>query len=472
MAFAFTPLSTILSASSAINELTPYVGLNLDQTADYFVVDVVDNIGFYKSKKMSYGSLRDISFYDNLTQTPYTYYNDILSAYNTALAPKTNSVVGAISSLIERISYTERRTNGLSFGTLELSSNAYLALSGANQKVGIGTTNPNAKLTVVGDISSNLCMYASAGTFNGNINSGTNGFIDIQGPNGVVKGNLRLTHNTGGLDIYTNNENTTPKISINYRGNLGIGTATDNIYQNVPELDKLTIAGNTRFQYDTGNFTKIVPQESGGINIETYKSNLYTRDGYVGISKEGNITTPANVTAQTINSNSTIHATGNISTSGQFVGYGTIPIGGIIMWSGSHNSIPTGWHLCDGSTVSGHLTPDLRERFVKCSSSPGGGTAINTKGGNASETITLTQNHLPKHRHDFIAPTGEQFFVINDSNDVRPTDSTYSIYRDQGPDKLKDARWYPFTGYTGSDNPSPINIAPPYYVLAFIMRVA
>ena len=36
------------------------------------------------------------------------------------------------------------------------------------------------------------------------------------------------------------------------------------------------------------------------------------------------------------------------------------PSGGIIMWSGSTASIPSGWHLCDGTSG----TPDLQDRFV------------------------------------------------------------------------------------------------------------
>ena len=37
-----------------------------------------------------------------------------------------------------------------------------------------------------------------------------------------------------------------------------------------------------------------------------------------------------------------------------------IPAGGIIMWSGSADAIPTGWALCDGTNG----TPDLRGRFI------------------------------------------------------------------------------------------------------------
>ena len=34
---------------------------------------------------------------------------------------------------------------------------------------------------------------------------------------------------------------------------------------------------------------------------------------------------------------------------------GSIPSGGIIIWSGASNAIPTGWYLCDGQ----NSTPDL-----------------------------------------------------------------------------------------------------------------
>ena len=43
---------------------------------------------------------------------------------------------------------------------------------------------------------------------------------------------------------------------------------------------------------------------------------------------------------------------------------GEVPIGGIIIWSGASNAIPTRWSLCSGQTVNSNVTPDLRNRFV------------------------------------------------------------------------------------------------------------
>lgn len=37
-----------------------------------------------------------------------------------------------------------------------------------------------------------------------------------------------------------------------------------------------------------------------------------------------------------------------------------VPSGGIIMWSGTIATIPTGWYLCNGS----NSTPDLRDKFI------------------------------------------------------------------------------------------------------------
>jgi hypothetical protein len=40
--------------------------------------------------------------------------------------------------------------------------------------------------------------------------------------------------------------------------------------------------------------------------------------------------------------------------------FGRVPVGGIIMYSGSSTLIPSGWKLCDGTNG----TPDLRDKFV------------------------------------------------------------------------------------------------------------
>ena len=66
------------------------------------------------------------------------------------------------------------------------------------------------------------------------------------------------------------------------------------------------------------------------------------------------------------------------------------PVGGIILWSGSLATVPTGWLLCNG--VSG--TPDLRDRFVV---GAGSTYAVGVTGGAA--TVALSIAELPSHNH-------------------------------------------------------------------------
>lgn len=63
---------------------------------------------------------------------------------------------------------------------------------------------------------------------------------------------------------------------------------------------------------------------------------------------------------------------------------GVIPVGGIIMWSGSIVSIPSGWALCDGNNG----TPNLTDRFVI---GAGSTYAVDDTGGAA--TANLEHSH-------------------------------------------------------------------------------
>lgn len=81
---------------------------------------------------------------------------------------------------------------------------------------------------------------------------------------------------------------------------------------------------------------------------------------------------------------------------------GLVPIGSIILWSGSVASIPANWQLCDGTNG----TSDLRNRFVV---GAGDDYAVGATGG--ADAITLTDANLPAHVHSVSITTG------NDSPD-------------------------------------------------------
>ena len=73
---------------------------------------------------------------------------------------------------------------------------------------------------------------------------------------------------------------------------------------------------------------------------------------------------------------------------------GFIPVGGIILWSGTIANIPEGWALCNGTNG----TPNLTSRFVVGAVSDADATyAPGATGGAASVTLTSTQ--IPAHTH-------------------------------------------------------------------------
>lgn len=83
----------------------------------------------------------------------------------------------------------------------------------------------------------------------------------------------------------------------------------------------------------------------------------------------------------------------NIQTS--IANYSAIPIGCIVMWGGSVSNIPSGWRICDGT----NNTPDLRDRFVigarSDSTSPATTfvTGADTKTGGNKDSVVVSHGH-------------------------------------------------------------------------------
>jgi microcystin-dependent protein len=110
----------------------------------------------------------------------------------------------------------------------------------------------------------------------------------------------------------------------------------------------------------------------------------------------GNITASniagANITASNVTATGTITAAEYALNA---TGHGPVPQGGIIMWSGLVQNIPTGWALCDGA--SGR--PNLSGRFiVGYQSSSTDYETIGNYGGAAAVALTDV-NQIPRHQH-------------------------------------------------------------------------
>ena len=69
----------------------------------------------------------------------------------------------------------------------------------------------------------------------------------------------------------------------------------------------------------------------------------------------------------------------------------SLPIGSIVIWSGTVASIPTGWQICDGTNG----TPDLRDKFIV---GAGNNYSVGGKGGEATHTLTTAE--MPPHIHN------------------------------------------------------------------------
>ena len=101
--------------------------------------------------------------------------------------------------------------------------------------------------------------------------------------------------------------------------------------------------------------------------------------------------------------NSTASQIQELTDSDSLIGNGTIPLGGIIMWSGTGTStaVPTGFTLCDGNggvAVNGITIPDLRNKFIVGAKAVTGsdstypGVSMNQTGGSAN-AVLLSHTH-------------------------------------------------------------------------------
>lgn len=132
-----------------------------------------------------------------------------------------------------------------------------------------------------------------------------------------------------------------------------------------------------------------------------------------------------------------------------------IPKGAILLWSGSPAAIPSGWALCNGS----NNTPDLRGRFVVGYDNTQAGVSlkyhtIGETGGN--NRIALETDHMPRHTHKALKRA--------DDNDLDHVD-TYGVVATNLEAVTVDIN----LESVGSNKP--FDIRPPYYVLAYIMKL-
>jgi hypothetical protein len=168
-----------------------------------------------------------------------------------------------------------------------------------------------------------------------------------------------------------------------------------------------------------------------------------------------------------------INPTGQVTipdiVSGSFV-----PIGGIVMFSGLVGTLPSNWKVCDGTAG----TPDLRDRFII-----GAGTfASGSSGGSA----TIGTANLPAHNHGVTDPghihaiTDPGHFhtttAMSQGNEGQNGVAFGRLGNNQGNNSDTKTTGITInsavTGITTTNTGSGTAYYPPYYALAYIIRVA
>ena len=154
-----------------------------------------------------------------------------------------------------------------------------------------------------------------------------------------------------------------------------------------------------------------------------------------------------------------------------------LPYGSIIMWYGSIATIPSGWALCNGSNG----TPNLVNRFIIGASTDTGSTATtnvtgsDTATGGSKDAVVVTHNHTATEviqtgtfwasNRDGPAPTG----VFTYTNNVASSSLSGGGLTGDIKEFLLDVTHSHDIASTGTSGTN-ANL-PPYYALAFIMKI-
>ena len=182
-------------------------------------------------------------------------------------------------------------------------------------------------------------------------------------------------------------------------------------------------------------------------------SGAFTVEGKTTL-KGGLEVTGGQVTVPALEASSLVVSGGvSVGTGGSLSGYGTIPMGGIIMWSGNANNVPDGWKLCDGTDG----TPNLKGKFiVGYDPADSDYNSVGKTGGEKSVTLSTAQ--MPSHSHSAtVRVSGLAASSNGDKDFFAPSWKT------------KNAEEAIATDSKGSGQPH--ENRPPYYAMCFIMRV-
>lgn len=349
---------------------------------------------------------------------------------------------------------TFKRSNNISyFGVGTKSPNRVGTFVGANG-IGISLSSANTDQSILTPIPSSI------------YNSISNGLHDLIPNNSDASGLLIATPgdaNGGNVVVAINTDTTNKNEGFNIINAFGGSYSNSEVIFSAQASGKVGI--NTNFPSDTGLTVAGNISGSGTLQVET-------------------------IATGTANNTSALVATSTGLV--QKIAAAPVPVGGIIMWSGTIANIPSGWALCNGSNG----TPNLQDRFVVGAKADGEGSAYpglqgGATGGSA-DAVVVEHNHggntqnAGSHQHRYVDAYfaevgGSPNRSVAGSDEGFDNDNEF-FYRTAANGSSRNEpteNQNPLT-YAAGTHQHPINSAgvsgtnknlPPYYALAFIMYI-
>ena len=281
-----------------------------------------------------------------------------------------------------------------------------------------------------------------------------------------VNGNLTVsgTSTLTGAVIASSTLNVTGLIT----GSAGISTTTGNFSGNLASLGSVSGASGI-FGTVSGTTITASTQFSGpGTGLTGTASSLTVgaATNATNVVSGGTIASNVTATTQAVGTNNT-----TVATTAFAIANG-VPSGVILMWSGSIASIPIGWLLCNGANG----TPDLRDRFLV---GAGSSYAVAATGGSANATL-VSHNHTastsisdPGHKHItalLASDTGLVPFGVTSEGYSGVAGASY-FYTSATYTSVSQTGVTASTSISTEGSSATNANLPPYYALAYIMKV-